>query len=162
MTAESSKPRAGSRFIDAFLQSPLAGLTPWVVMAPLSGPGRFEESVSAALGLSILFIYLNHRRGGSFKPLELFEVVYFGSLAVIGFLASDNLIIWLEKWSGEMSSLALTAFTFGSLLVHPSLRQGDDAKGVLGFPPLPARQPGHHIGLGSFVHRIGGGGQAVR
>ena len=51
MTAESSKPRAGSRFIDALLQSPLAGLTPWIVMALLSGPGRFEESVSAALGL---------------------------------------------------------------------------------------------------------------
>ena len=117
MTAESSKPRAGSRFIDAFLQSPLAGLTPWIVMALLSGPGRFEESVSAALGLSILFIYLSHRRGGSFKPLELFEVAYFGALAVIGFLASDSLITWLEKWSGEMSSLALTAFAFGSLLV---------------------------------------------
>ena len=117
MTAESPKPRAGSRFIDAFLQSPLAGLTPWIVMALLSGPGRFEESVSAALGLSILFIYLNHRRGGSFKPIELFEVAYFGALAAIGFLASDNLITWLEKWSGEMSSLALAAFTFGSLLV---------------------------------------------
>ena len=117
MTTKSSKPRAGSRLIDAFLQSPLAGLTPWIVMALLSGPGRFEESVSAALGLSILFIYLSHRRGGSFKPLELFEVAYFGALAVIGFLASDNLITWLEKWSGEMSSLALTAFTFGSLLV---------------------------------------------
>ena len=36
---------------------------------------------------------------------------------MIGFLASDSLITWLEKWSGEMSSLALTAFTFGSLLV---------------------------------------------
>jgi hypothetical protein len=92
-------------------------VTPWIVMALPSGPGRFEESVSAALGLSILFIYLSHRRGGSFKPLELFEVAYFGALAVIGFLASDNLITWLEKWSGEMSSLALTAFTFGSLLV---------------------------------------------
>ena len=55
MTAESSKPRAGSRFIDAFLQSPLAGLTPWIVMALLSGPA-VRGSVSAALGLSILFI----------------------------------------------------------------------------------------------------------
>ena len=81
-------------------------------------PGRFEESVSTALGLSILFIYLSHRRGGSFKPLELFDVAYFGTLAVIGLLASDNLITWLEKWSGEMSSLALVAFAFGSLLVR--------------------------------------------
>ena len=87
MTTESPKSRAGSRFIDTFLQSPLAGLTPWIVMALLSGPGRFEESVSAALGLSILFIYLRHKRGASLKPLELFEVAYFGTLAVVGFLA---------------------------------------------------------------------------
>ena len=70
------------------------------------------------LGLSILFTYLRHKRGGSLKPLELFEVAYFGTLAVVGFLASDNLIVWLEKWSGDMSSLALAAFVFGSLLVR--------------------------------------------
>ena len=108
---------AGRRFIDTFLQSPFAGLAPWIVMSLLSGPGRFEESVSSALGLSILFIYLRLRRGSSLKALEVFEVVYFGTLALIGLLASDNLISWLEKWSGEMSSLALAAFTFGSLLV---------------------------------------------
>ena len=109
--------QAGPRFIDTFLQSPFAGLAPWIAMSLLSGPGRFEESVSTALGLSILFIYLRLRRGGSLKPLELFEVVYFGSLAMVGLLASDDLTRWLEKWSGEMSSLALAAFTFGSLLV---------------------------------------------
>ena len=109
--------QAGPRFIDTFLQSPFAGLAPWIAMSLLSGPGRFEESVSTALGLSILFIYLRLRRGGSLKPIEVFEVVYFGSLAMIGLLASDDLTRWLEKWSGEMSSLALAAFTFGSLLV---------------------------------------------
>jgi hypothetical protein len=109
--------QAGPRFIDTFLQSPFAGLAPWIAMSLLSGPGRFEESVSTALGLSILFIYLRLRRGGSLKPIEVFEVVYFGSLAMIGLFASDDLTRWLEKWSGEMSSLALAAFTFGSLLV---------------------------------------------
>ena len=118
MTAESPKSRAGSRFIESLLESPLAGLSPWIVMALLSGPGRFEESVCAALGLSIFLIYLRNRRGGSFKPLELFEVAYFGTLAVIGFLATDKLTLWLEKWSGDMSSLALAAFAFGSLLVR--------------------------------------------
>jgi len=121
MTMESQggplKSQTGSRFIDNFLQSPFAGLAPWIVMSLLSGPGRFEESVSTALGLSILFIYFRLRRGSSLKALEVFEVVYFGTLAIIGVLASDTLIMWLEKWSGEMSSLALAAFTFGSLLV---------------------------------------------
>jgi hypothetical protein len=119
----SAKPEAspetqtGSRFIDTFLQSPFTGLAPWIVMSLLSGPGRFEESVSTALGLSILLIYLRLRRGGSLKPLEVFEVAYFGSLALIGLLASDDLTRWLEKWSGEVSSLALAAFTLASLLV---------------------------------------------
>jgi hypothetical protein len=114
---ESRKSQGGPRFIDTFLQSPFAGLAPWIAMSLLAGPGRFEESVSTALGLSIVFIYLRLKRGGSLKPLEVFEVAYFGSLAVVGLLASDDLIRWLEKWSGEMSSLALAAFTFGSLLV---------------------------------------------
>jgi hypothetical protein len=110
------KSQGGRGFVDTFLQSPFAGLAPWIVMSLISGPGRFEESVSTALGLSILFIYLRLRRGSSLKALEVFEVAYFGTLAVIGLLASDNLLSWLEKWSGEMSSLALAAFTFGSLL----------------------------------------------
>jgi hypothetical protein len=114
---ESPRFQAGRRFIDTFLQSPFAGLAPWIVMSLLSGPGRFEESVSIALGLSILFIFLRLRRGGSLKALEVFEVAYFGALAIVGLLASDSLTSWLEKWSGEMSSLALAVFTFGSLLV---------------------------------------------
>jgi hypothetical protein len=117
MTSESTKSGTGSGFINTFLQSPFAGLAPWIVMSLLSGPGRFEESLAAALGLSILFTYLGHRRGGSLKPLELFDIAYFCILAVVGLLASDDLIAWLEKWSGELSSLALAVFAFGSLLV---------------------------------------------
>jgi hypothetical protein len=118
MAPNSAKSQAGSRFLDTFLQTPFAGLMPWIVMALLSGPGRFEESVATALGLSILLIYFRHRRGGSIKPLEVFEVIYFGVLAVIGLLASESLTAWLEKWSGEISSLALAAFAFGSLLLR--------------------------------------------
>ena len=68
MAIDPPTPRAGSRFLDAFLQSPFAGLAPWIVMSLLSGPGRFEESVATALGLSILFLVLGHRRGGTLKP----------------------------------------------------------------------------------------------
>jgi hypothetical protein len=118
MTPNSAKSQAGPHFINTFLQTPFAGLMPWIVMAVLSGPGRFEESVATALGLSILLIYFRHRRGSSMKPLEVFEVVYFGVLAVIGLLASESLTAWLEKWSGEISSLALAAFAFGSLLLR--------------------------------------------
>lgn len=104
--------------IDKFLQSPFAGLAPWIVMAMLVGPDRFEVAVCAALGLSLLFTFLGHRRGTSFKLLELFDIVYFGALAVIGLFASDALITWLEKWSGEMTSIALVVFAFGSILIR--------------------------------------------
>jgi hypothetical protein len=114
-------------------------------MALLSGPGRFEESVSAALGLSILFIYLSHRRGGSFKPLELFEVAYFGALAVIGFLASDHLAREVVRRDVEpgIDRLHVRLASRGEPF-HPSVRQGDDAKGVLGFPPTTRRRAKPH------------------
>lgn len=104
--------------IDKFLESPFAGLAPWIVMAMLVGPDRFEVAVCAALGLSLLFTFLGHRRGTSFKLLELFDIAYFGTLAAIGLFASDALIDWLEKWSGEMTNIALVVFAFGSILIR--------------------------------------------
>lgn len=111
-------PRSKPRLVDSFLQSPLAGLVPWIVMAILVGPDRFEVAVCSALGLSLLFTFVGHRRGTSFKTLELFDLVYFGALALIGLAASDDLITWLEKWSGEMSNIALVVFAFGSVLIR--------------------------------------------
>lgn len=110
--------RSKPRLLETFLESPLAGLLPWIAMAVLVGPDRFEVAVCTALGLSLLFTFLGHKRGTSFKLLELFDLAYFGTLAVIGLIASDDLITWLEQWAGEMTSIALVVFAFGSILIR--------------------------------------------
>ncbi|MFD6513296.1 hypothetical protein [Rhodococcus sp. NPDC060176] len=104
--------------VDAVLQSPLAGLSPWILLSLLSGPGRFEESAAAALGLSLLILAASHRRGGTVKLLEVFDVAFFGVLAAIGLLASANTIRWFELWGGELTNITLVVFAFGSILLR--------------------------------------------
>ena len=104
--------------IDAFLESPLSGLTPWIAMSLIVGPGRFEEAASIALGLSVLFIALGHRNGGRVKKMELFDVSYFAIISAIGLFATAGTIAWMELWSGEMTNIALVVFAFGSILLR--------------------------------------------
>ncbi|WP_072804309.1 hypothetical protein [Rhodococcoides yunnanense] len=104
--------------IDAFLESPLSGLAPWIAMSLIVGPGRFEEAASIALGLSVLFVVLGHRRGGRVKVMELFDVAYFAIIAAIGLFASAGVITWMELWSGEMTNIALVVFAAGSILLR--------------------------------------------
>lgn len=115
--------------IDAFLESPLSGLAPWIAMSLIVGPGRFEEAASIALGMSVLFLVLGHRKrqerslrsdqsGGHIKMMELFDVAYFAIIAAIGLFASARVIEWMELWSGEMTNIALVVFAFGSILLR--------------------------------------------
>ena len=104
--------------IDGYVRSPFAGIAPWVLMSVVSGPGRFEEAASAALGLALLTLWVGSRRGVPVHLLEVFGVVYFGVLAVLGLVAPDGTIRWLELWAGELSSIALAAFAVFTLLIR--------------------------------------------
>ncbi|MEV0355876.1 hypothetical protein AB0H71_07385 [Nocardia sp. NPDC050697] len=105
-----------SGLLDRFVESPLAGLAPWIVMSLFNGPGRFEEAVAAAFGFALLVFVAGRRRRTSVKLLELFDLAFFGTLAVIGILASPGAIEWLALWAGEISNIALALFALGSLL----------------------------------------------
>lgn len=87
-------------------------------MAVVSGPGRFEEAASAALGLALLTLWVGSRRGVPVHLLEVFTVVYFAILAVLGLVASDTTIDWLELWAGELSNIALATFALVTLLIR--------------------------------------------
>jgi hypothetical protein len=106
------------KFIDAYVRSPFAGLAPWILMAVVSGPGRFEEAASAALGLALLTLWVGSRRGVPVHLLEAFTVGYFGVLAVLGLVAPESTIEWLELWAGELSNIALAAFAITTLLIR--------------------------------------------
>jgi hypothetical protein len=106
------------KFIDSYVRSPFAGIAPWVLMGVVSGPGRFEEAASAALGLALLTLWVGARRGVPVHLLEVFTVGHFGVLAVLGLVASDATIDWLELWAGELSNIALAAFAIVTLLIR--------------------------------------------
>lgn len=106
------------KLIDGYVRSPFAGIAPWVLMGVVSGPGRFEEAASAALGLALLTLWVGSRRGVPVHLLEVFTVGYFGVLAVLGLVASDATIDWLQLWAGELSNIALAAFAIVTLLIR--------------------------------------------
>jgi hypothetical protein len=104
--------------VDAYVKSPLAGIAPWVLLAVVSGPGRFEEAAAAALGLSLLTLWVGHRRGVPVHALEVFGAAFFVVLAILGLAAPDSVITWLETWAGEVSNVALAAFALTSLVIR--------------------------------------------
>ena len=105
-------------FIDGYVKSPLAGIAPWVLLSIVSGPGRFEEAASAALGLTLLTLWVGWRRGVPVHTLEAFGAGFFAVLSVLGLVASDDVIGWLETWAGELSNIALAAFATITLLIR--------------------------------------------
>lgn len=106
------------RLLNQFLDSPLSGMTPWVLVAMLSGPGRFEPAVSGALGVSLMVLVLSWRRGITVHVIEFFGVSYFVVLAIIGLGASSATRSWLELWSGDITNAWLALFAAVTLLIR--------------------------------------------
>jgi hypothetical protein len=112
------KPSRAGSVIDAFLDSPLSGIAPWALFSLFSTPGRFEEAACVALGLTLLMLWVGSRRGISIHSLEVFGVVFFAILVVVGFTASDGTIRWLELWAGELTNVALALFAYATLIAR--------------------------------------------
>src|SRR5882757_4296089 len=112
------KPGKAGSVIDAFLDSPISGIAPWVLFSLFSTPGRFEEAVCAALGLTLLMLWVGSRRGISIHSLEVFGVAFFAILAVVGLAASAGTIRWLELWAGELTNVALALFVCATLIAR--------------------------------------------
>ncbi|WP_137722975.1 hypothetical protein [Prescottella subtropica] len=107
-----------TKFLDGYLKSPLSGIAPWILMAVLSAPGRFEEAVCAALGLTLLTMWLGTRRGVRIHALDTFGALFFAALAVVGLAASDSAVDWIEVWAGEITNAALALFVVVTILVR--------------------------------------------
>jgi hypothetical protein len=106
------------RFLDGFIKSPFAGIAPWILFSLVAGPGRFEAAAAAALGLTLLTLWLSRRRGVTVHLLEAFTAVFFAILAVLGLIAPPGVIDWLQLWAGELSNIALAVFAVVTLLIR--------------------------------------------
>jgi hypothetical protein len=118
MSGPNYKPGKAGSLIDAFLDSPLSGIAPWVLFSLFSTPGRFEEAVCAALGLTLLTLWVGSRRGISVHSLEVFGVAFFAILAVIGLTATEGTIRWLELWAGDLTNVSLALFACATLVAR--------------------------------------------
>ncbi|MBU8827577.1 hypothetical protein [Mycolicibacterium goodii] len=107
-----------TKFLDGYLESPLSGIAPWVVMAVLSTPGHFEQAVCAALGLTLLTMWISRRRGGTLHALDLYGAGFFVILAVIGLIVSPDAVRWLQEWAGEISNIALALFVIATIVAR--------------------------------------------
>ncbi|MFI1281187.1 hypothetical protein ACH4U5_10585 [Streptomyces sp. NPDC020858] len=105
--------------VAGFLENPVVGMAPWILFSLLVGPGRFEIAVCVALAAVVTLIVLSRlvNRGTSWKLLELADVVFFAALAVIGALASEGTLRWLETYAGEVANVTLAVIAFGSMAV---------------------------------------------
>ncbi|MCX4802638.1 hypothetical protein OG594_13375 [Streptomyces sp. NBC_01214] len=103
--------------VSRLLENPVIGMAPWIVFSLLVGPGRFELAVGLALATAVALITTSHlvNRGSSWKILELADVVFFASMAVVGALASDGTLRWLETYAGEVANITLALIAFGSM-----------------------------------------------
>ncbi|OBK23218.1 hypothetical protein A5634_05860 [Mycobacterium asiaticum] len=104
--------------LDGFLKSPFAGIAPWALLSILAAPGRYEVAVVSALGFSVLVMLIGAARGIKIHLLEIFGAVFFGALAIVGLLATDNVIRFLEVWSGELTNISLALFAWFTLLIR--------------------------------------------
>ncbi|MET7615701.1 hypothetical protein [Streptomyces sp. NPDC005408] len=104
----------------AALESPIVGMSPWIIFSVLVGPGRFELAVGLALAVSVALFFAARmlHRGTSLKILEVSDVVFFAVLAAVGAASSPGTHRWLETYAGELSNLALVVIAFGSIAVR--------------------------------------------
>lgn len=107
-----------TNFIDGFLQSPFSGIAPWILMAIMSGPGRFAHAATAALTLTLIVMWVGARRGIKVHSLEVFGAVVFAVFVALGILGSPSLIGFLELWAGEITNGTLAAYALATLLVR--------------------------------------------
>lgn len=107
-----------TNFIDGFLRSPFSGIAPWILMAIMSGPGRFGQAAAAALTLTLIVMWAGSRRGIRVHSLEVFGAVVFAVFVGLGIFGSPTLISTLELWAGEITNGALAAYALATLVIR--------------------------------------------
>ncbi|MCX2934516.1 hypothetical protein ORI20_30060 [Mycobacterium sp. CVI_P3] len=113
-----------TNFIEGLLRSPFSGIAPWILMAIMSGPGRFGQAAAAALALNLIVMWVGSRRGIRVHSLEVFGAVVFAVFVGLGILGSPTLVDWLELWAGEITNGTLAAYALATLVIRRPFTMG--------------------------------------
>jgi len=96
---------------------------PWIIFTVVTqSQSTWEWGALAAL-VAALILAIPWRGGRSIKVIDAAAVVFFGVLAVLGLFVDASQLDGLERNSQVLSSFALAAIAFGSLLVMPFTEQ---------------------------------------
>lgn len=104
--------------VSKFLSSPISGLLPWITFSLIEGEGRLELSAGVAFGIALALLSAQWIRDKAPKFLEYSDVVYFGALAILVAVTSDDVHRWLELWGGEVANLALLTIVAISIVAR--------------------------------------------
>jgi len=107
-----------SNVLGSFLDSPLSGIAPWILLSVIGSSGHYEAAIAIAFGLSLLVLWGGYRRGDRMHSLTVFTVVFFGVLLLVRLFVGAGVETWLSTWTGEMSNIALTVFAVTTLLLR--------------------------------------------
>ena len=100
------------------LSNPFTGFAPWIVMSVIEGPQRFELAAGLAFALALLAGALGALVGERPKLLDLAGIVFFAGLVVAGLLVDEHGLRWLERWSGELSNVAIALIAIFSIAIR--------------------------------------------
>jgi hypothetical protein len=115
--AQAAEPSSADR-LRGLLSQPVVGFAPWIVMSVLAGPHRFELACGIALALALLTLVLGVFVGVSGKLLDVVAVLFFAVLMVIGAIVSSSGLHWLERWSSELSNVAIALIALSSIAMR--------------------------------------------
>jgi hypothetical protein len=107
-----------SKLLDTFLDSPISGIAPWILLSVVGSPGHYEAAIAIAFGFTLLIVSGGYRRGDRLHSLTAFGAIFFGVLLVVRVLVGSGVETWLSTWTGEMSNVALTVFAAATLLLR--------------------------------------------
>jgi hypothetical protein len=108
----------GSKLLQSFLDSPISGIAPWILLSVVGSSGHYEGAIAIAFGFSLLVLWAGRRRGDRLHSLTVFGVAFFGVLLLVRVLVGADVESWLGTWTGEMSNIALTLFAVTTLVVR--------------------------------------------
>jgi hypothetical protein len=104
--------------VQRLLSNPFFGFAPWIVMSVFEGPQRFELAAVLAFLCALTIGAVGAFVGMRPKLLDLAGILFFAPLIVVGLLVDESALRWLERWSGELSNVAIVLVALSTIALR--------------------------------------------